>query len=124
LVVPSPSLLRCGLPRKRRSRKESAVRTDKPSNSSAPSSVRWVDTSSNTRIAPRLRDLNRTTNLVRVVSKTETSKTTEVTIVVAEAANVEVAIEINKTLSISSSKSFRLLLRLLSSLFLRLMLQI
>jgi len=122
LAVPSPSLLRCGLPRKRRSRKESAVRTDKPNNSSAPSSVRWVDTSSNTRIAPRLRDLNRTTNLVRAVSKTEISKTTEVAIVVAEAANVEVAIEINKTLSISSNKSFRLLLRLLSSLFLRQML--
>ena len=90
------------------------MRTDKPSNSSAPFSVRLAEdtsTNTNTRIAPSLRDLNRIINLVRVVSKTEISKTIEVAIVVAEAANVEVGIETNKTHSISSSRSFRLLLR-------------
>ena len=120
MAVSSPSLLRCGLPKKRKSRKESAVRTGKPSSSSALYSARLVvDTSNNTRVAPRLRDLNKTTNLARVVSKTETSKTIEVAIVVVEAVNAEVGIETNKTLSISSSRSFSLLLRYLSSLFLR-----
>ena len=101
------------------------MRTGKPSNSSALFSARLVvDTSNHTRVAPRLRDLNKTTNLARVVSKMETSKTIEVGIVVVEAVNAEVGIETNKTLSISSSRSFRLLLRYLSSLFLRRVLQI
>lgn len=101
------------------------MRTGKPSNSSALFSARLVvDTSNLTRVAPRHRELNKTTNLDRVVSKTETSKTIEVAIEVVEAVNAEVGIETNKTLSISSSRSFSLLLRYLFSLFLRRVLQI
>ena len=131
LVDQSPSVLRCGLVRKKKNRKESSVRTDRQNNSSMLFSVLSLSTNKlNISRDLRLRDSNRTTSSARVDLRAVT-KTIEVTIVVAEVAREVVATETSSrvTLVVDQLLSPSLSLRFPMpefpySLFLKLTLQI
>ena len=127
LAVQSPSLSRCGLPRKRRSKKESAEMTDKQSSSLTHSSVKWVVISLSIKATNIV--LRRRVE-IRIISpvKEEIRADTRITeVVIAEAEAVSEVVWETKTIKALLAQDKLLLSQFPSyrpSLFLRLILLI